>query len=178
MRLVSGGDQTMCCCSPAAHRNAPRGLARCAGLGIMLLVLSLAGCQISTPATSPGSVAGLCVRHDNVGYWSVDDEMNQTYIRCHAQPNCRSFGPAQTMIVAGAGSVYPWLFSGGQNATFSIAQQDAYISQAKQNAVALQPSGKVIKALTFQNSIVVGGASGYFLAATASYAACFQNPNA
>jgi hypothetical protein len=139
-------------------------------------VVALAGCQlVSKPATSPGIVSGLCVRHENVAYWSVDDEMSQTYVRCHAQPMCRSFGPGQNKIVAGAGGPYPWLYSGGQNTTFSVSQQDTYIAQAKQNAVALQPTGKVIQTLTFQNSIVLGSASGYYLAATATYAECFQN---
>jgi hypothetical protein len=66
-----------------------------------------------------------------------------------------------------------WLWSGPTPKTFTVAEQDALIAQARARAQAARPASKTIRAIGFFTDFIVPSQGGaYFVGARATYGNC------
>lgn len=148
---------------------------------ICLLSFTIISCEKEAPVAtdttdykvtrSTRPVRG-CTRQDNVGYWQMDNVLNNV-VACGPQLYCAGFNNHTTEVYGyGAGS----LWQGSSSEVFDIVEQDDLIEAARQYAIANNPnmcngSPMVVKDYEFFLDFLVGS-NGYFIGVEITYACC------
>jgi hypothetical protein len=120
-----------------------------------------------------GRVTQHCPRRP-IGYFQAAAELNRVQSGCLGSLECfRSvWGNLETKELAGY-ALSNWLWSGPAPKTFSIAEQDAMIADARARAQTQRPAGKAIRSIGFFTDFIVPSQGGaYFVGARATYGNC------
>lgn len=140
----------------------------CTGLVILLL----------SSNASEAQFLPLCTRH-TVTTYPLAAELNRVY-RCTIALGCPGgLTQIETKRISGAGGqINQWLVSSYDvSLTYTAAQQDMILQNAKQIALNNKPVSKFVASILFDwTDIPDLGASNYFVGATITYAKCGPVP--
>lgn len=149
----------------------PRG----AVLGFGIVVLAL----LSISAKANALAFSFCNRH-TVTFFPLAAELSNLY-QCNRARCAGATSQFEVKQIAGynnPGDINQWLVSTSDaNASYTPAQQDSIIQQARSLANSNRPAGKVVFNIQFFRDIIVpNNTAGYFIGANVTYARCAKRP--